>query len=141
VEEYLIDMKMGSCSTAVVVAMALVVMSMGMRGAEAQGASCLNNAGAGAPFGDAAAVVQQLRVTAGPCCNSGGGFCSVLATSGNAAATICGDFSPCPNCADVGNDLNQVLAQCNVLNEVQGVYSTDGTSEHLFYLTSNSEHP
>lgn len=135
-------MKMGSCSTAaLVVAMALVVMSVGMRGAEAQGASCLNIAGAGAPFGDATAVVQQLRVTAGPCCKSGTAFCSVLATSGNAAATICGDFSPCPNCADVGNDLNQVLAQCNDLNQVQGVYSTDGTSEHLFYLTSNSEHP
>jgi hypothetical protein len=45
------------------------------------------------------------------------------------------------NCADVGNDLNQVLAQCNVLNEVQGVYSPDGTSDELFYLTSASQVP
>jgi hypothetical protein len=41
----------------------------------------------------------------------------------------------------VGNDLNQVLAQCNVLNEVQGVYSPDGTSDELFYLTSASQVP
>jgi hypothetical protein len=41
----------------------------------------------------------------------------------------------------VGNDLNQVLAQCNVLNEVQGIYSPDGTSDKLFYLTSASQVP
>lgn len=126
----------------VLVAIVMGLMAMSMR-AEAQGgASCLTVANAGAPFGDAATAVQELRVRAGQCCQSNsGGFCSVLITSGNAAATICGPFNYCPSCADVGNSLNAVLAQCNVLNEVQGVFSPDGTSEKLFYLTSASNHP
>ncbi len=120
----------------------LMVMSVSiMQGAEAQGPSCLTVSGAGAPFSDATAVVQQLRVTSGQCCHSGGGFCTVVLTSGNAAASVCATNNVCPNCADVGNDLSQVLAQCNVLNEVQGVYSPDGTSDELFYLTSASQVP
>jgi hypothetical protein len=132
-------MKIGR--VAVALAAALVVMSVGiMQVAEAQGPSCLTVAGAGAPFSDATAVVQQLQVTPGQCCNSGAAFCTVVLTSGNAAASVCGN-NVCPNCADVGNDLDQVLAQCNVLNEVQGVYSPDGTSDELFYLTSASQDP
>jgi hypothetical protein len=122
-------------------ATALVVMSVAMmQVAEAQGPSCLTVPGGGAPFGDATAVVQQLRVTPGQCCNSGSAFCTVVLTSGNAAASVCGT-NVCPNCADVGNDLNEVLAQCNVLNEVEGVYSPDGTSDELYYLTSASTAP
>ncbi|KAH8941611.1 hypothetical protein BDL97_14G051200 [Sphagnum fallax] len=133
-------MKIGRVALAM--ATALVVMSVAMmQVAEAQGPTCLTVAGGGAPFSDATAVVQQLRVTPGQCCNTNGaGFCTVVLTSGNAAASVCGT-NVCPNCADVGNDLNEVLAQCNVLNEVEGVYSPDGTSDELYYLTSASNHP
>ncbi|CAK9204026.1 unnamed protein product [Sphagnum troendelagicum] len=132
-------MKIGRVALAM--ATALVVMSVAMmQVAEAQGPSCLTVPGGGAPFSDATAVVQQLQVMPGQCCNSGGGFCTVVLTSGNAAASVCGT-NVCPNCADVGNDLNQVLAQCNVLNEVEGVYSPDGTSDELYYLTSASNAP
>jgi hypothetical protein len=133
-------MKMGRVAVAMATTLMVMTVSM-MQRAEAQGPSCLTVSGAGAPFSDATAVVQQLRVTPGQCCHSGGGFCTVVLTSGNAAASVCATNSVCPNCADVGNDLNQVLAQCNVLNEVQGVYSPDGTSDELFYLTSASQVP
>jgi hypothetical protein len=133
-------MKMGGAAVAMATTLMVMTVSM-MHGAEAQGPSCLTVSGAGAPFGDATTVVQQLRVTPGQCCHSGGGFCTVVLTSGNAAASVCATNSVCPSCADVGNDLNQVLAQCNVLNEVQGVYSPDGTSDELFYLTSASQVP
>jgi hypothetical protein len=133
-------MKMGGAAVAMATTLLVMTVSI-IHGAEAQGPSCLTVSGAGAPFSDATAVVQQLRVTPGQCCHSGGGFWTVVLTSGNAAASVCATNSVCPNCADVGNDLNQVLAQCNVLNEVQGVYSPDGTSDELFYLTSASQVP
>ncbi len=91
----------------IAMAMTRAVMSVSMmQWAEAQTVQCLTEAGAGAPFSDATAVVQQLRVTPGQCCVSSGNFCSPLVTSGNAVATICGSFNPCPNCADAGKDLN-----------------------------------
>jgi hypothetical protein len=61
-----------------------------------------------------------------------------LVTSGNAVATICGSFNTWPNCADVGKDLNSVLAQCNMLNEVQGVYMP---ASNQFFLTTPSGAP
>jgi hypothetical protein len=127
-------MKMGRVAVAMETTLMVMTVSM-MQGAEAQGPSCLTVSGAGAPFSDATAVVQKLEVMPGQCCHSGGGFCTVVLTSGNGAASVC------PNCAELGNDLNQVLAQCNVLNEVQGIYSPDGTSDELFYLTSASQVP
>jgi hypothetical protein len=64
-------------------------------------------------------------------------FLQVLVTSGNAVATICGSFNPCPSCANLGKDLNSVLAQYNILNEVQGVYMP--ASNQFFFLTTPSE--
>ncbi|KAH8955680.1 hypothetical protein BDL97_08G153300 [Sphagnum fallax] len=51
---------------AVTVATTLLVMTVSMmQRVEAQGPSCLTVSGAVAPFSDATAVVQQLRVTPG----------------------------------------------------------------------------
>ncbi|KAG0569238.1 hypothetical protein M758_6G071600 [Ceratodon purpureus] len=135
-------MKAGGMSSigAMAMAMALMLAMTNLQVSNAQG-SCLTVAGAGAPFSDATTVVQQLRVKPGQCCQSSSGFCTVQLTSGNAAATVCGPTGFCPNCADVGNGLNIILAQCNVNGEVQGAYSPIGSSQQLFYLTSASNHP
>ncbi|CAM6083968.1 unnamed protein product [Calypogeia fissa] len=132
-------MKMGSASTALIVAVAMVVMSGSLlKVAEAQ--SCLTVAGGAAPFADAANVVAQLRTSGQECCQTSSGYCTVQVESGNAAATVCGATGICPKCADVGNDLNIVLADCNNNNYVEGVYSPDG-GQTLYYLTSASNHP
>jgi hypothetical protein len=57
-------MKMGGMVIAMAMALAVMSVSM-MQWAEAQTVQCLTEAGAGAPFSDATAVVQQLRMTPG----------------------------------------------------------------------------
>lgn len=134
--------RIGSVAMAMAVMAVLVMSCCNMQVANAQVSSCLHVSGGAAPFNDAATVIQELRVKAGQCCQSNsGGFCTVLLTSGNASATICGPVNYCPTCVDVGNSLNVVLSQCNVQNTVQGVYSPDGSSLQLFYITSASTHP
>jgi hypothetical protein len=112
------------------VAMVMLVMSVSwLSGAEAEtpGVSCLRVSGGSTKFGDAAAVVNLLRTTPGQCCQTSLGFCTKISNFGDATVTVC---------VDVGEGLNQVLAQCNQLNTLQGEYSPDGTSQQLFYITS-----
>jgi hypothetical protein len=74
------------------VAMVMLIMSVSsLSGAKAQspGASCLTIDGASTNFGDAAAVVNQLRVTPGQCCQTSTGFCTQVSNSGDAVVTVC----------------------------------------------------
>jgi len=121
----------------------MVVMAMMMvMGAQEEGeeVTCQAIPTAGAPLADAAALVQQLRVRPGLCCPTGSEVCSLVETVGNSLATLCGSWSPCPSCADVSNNLNKVLSQCNRNSSVQGEYDPDDSDRQLF-LTSNTLHP
>ncbi|CAM6100997.1 unnamed protein product [Calypogeia fissa] len=100
---------------------------------------CLTAEGESAPWADAATVVQTLREMGEPCCQSASTTgCTPVLAIGNAVATICGPQGTCLYCTDMGNALNWVLARCNVMNEVQGAYSPDGTSAVLYYITATT---
>lgn len=126
-------------------ALAIIVMigSM-MQGAMAQASvNCLSVTGSEAPFNDAAAAVQAVRLTGGPCCQSSATHvCSVVQTSGNAAISVCGANGYCPTCSDVGTGINEVLSQCvTPSDEVCGYFEPDGTNDSMFYITSASQPP